>query len=465
MKTTLILIALTTLFSTHAFAGQCPEDMPASAPLRNRDATFNSRYWFQRANGGICYRPLTGGDWLPIALPPELEGQVSQISADDDDLVALGPERRIFTMKGALEDATKFKWRSRWGAPLWFGSGMSLAADVLAWDISYLSPSNDHDYIDRAGNKHWVGSGVTTLYALRGDRQRITYLDPWLPADESFEVCGPKRGRFKMSSLAASGSTIFVMNERGDMFTRRYDFDMAGADWVFFFYSWNDQSRHDSIFRQLPVEPWQRQPKIHGQITGAITIVKQGLHVVHRLLRVEGVKDGVTGFWQKDLADADWTFFYSGFPLSGDTLAGNSDEDTSEADLGDADDHAYSGKVDGRYGITVSDFNPYCSPAKVEIDFGEKEKLVLRLHTTETIRQGKRERGLTESPLPLRAAIEVPDGTLARLDALGPLARKFVKDTFGSKSFSRAHVEVTRDRLSIRKLFKLHWVLNSQEKK
>ena len=36
--------------------------------------------------------------------------------------------------------------------------------------------------------------GVATVYLLRGGGRRITYLDPWLPADESREVCGPRRG-------------------------------------------------------------------------------------------------------------------------------------------------------------------------------------------------------------------------------------------------------------------------------
>jgi hypothetical protein len=83
---------------------------------------------------------------------------------------------------------------------------------------------------------------MTMLPALTGDGSRITYADPWLPNDDSYEIGGPLGGRFQAESLSAAGSTTFVMNKYGDMYTRTFDFDSSGPDSIFFRYSWDDQS-------------------------------------------------------------------------------------------------------------------------------------------------------------------------------------------------------------------------------
>src|ERR1700754_2744719 len=102
-------------------------------------------------------------------------------------------------------------------------------------------------------------------------------------------MCGPYRGRFKAVNLSASGSEIFVIGARGDMFTRLYDFDISGHDPVFFQYAYDNQrGRGDGAPIQLPAEPWKRQPKIPGTITSQISIHKVGRDSVHRILRVEG---------------------------------------------------------------------------------------------------------------------------------------------------------------------------------
>ena len=117
-------------------------------------------------------------------------------------------------------------------------------------------------------------------------------------------MCGPHRGRFKAVNLSASGSFVFVIGRRGDMFTRFYDFDISGHDPVFFNYSYEDQrGKGDGSPIQLPAARWVEQPKIPGRITPAISIHKVGVDSIHRILRVEGKRDGETGYWERDVAD------------------------------------------------------------------------------------------------------------------------------------------------------------------
>ena len=116
----------------------------------------------------------------------------------------------------------------------------------------------------RPGNHTAIGSGkVSHIWSLRDGRPAADVQDPWLPLDQSYEMCGPQRGRFKAVNLSASGSFVFVIGPHGDLFTRLYDFDLSGHDAVFFHYSYEDQrGKGDGAPIQLPAAPWVRQPKI-----------------------------------------------------------------------------------------------------------------------------------------------------------------------------------------------------------
>src|SRR4051812_4650095 len=99
---------------------------------------------------------------------------------------------------------------------------------------------------------------------LRGGGQRVVYMDPWLPADDSYEECGPRRGRFRAIALSAAASTVFVIDRAGAMYTRTNDFDMSGADSFFLKYSYADQRGKAGAPIQLPPLDWVRQPRIAG---------------------------------------------------------------------------------------------------------------------------------------------------------------------------------------------------------
>ena len=173
--------------------------LPVEFPLRTTTETFNRRYSFV-ARGGAIYvrsREETTTPWRELPLPPCIAGRVAAISADDDEMIALDDARRVYTMDNALKGAVQFSWSSRWGTPFWGGPGYALP-DVRTWAWSVISPAEDETWTDPAGNETRVGrSKVSHIWGLRRGGQRLTFWDPWLPLDESYEMCGPHRGRFR----------------------------------------------------------------------------------------------------------------------------------------------------------------------------------------------------------------------------------------------------------------------------
>ena len=372
--------------------------LPERVHLRTQTETFNRLYEFATRGGTIYGRTREGSEaWRELPVPLCFAGRVDSISLDDDELVALDTARRIYTMDGALKDPLAFNWTSRWGTPFWTGPGYALPGGVKAWSWSVVSPLEDGTWTDPAGNRTPIGAGkVSHIWGLRSGGRRLTFWDPWLPLDESYEMCGPHRGRFRAVNLSASGSFVFVVGRRGDLFTRLYDFDISGHDPAFFSYSYEDQSgADDGAPIQLPAEPWTEQPKVPGRITDRISIHKVGAGTVHRVLRVEGSRRGATGYWERDVAApaADgWRFVATGEPLAGRELR-NPAEDTSRRGLARGEDLRFVMR-DGKTRARLANFNIYCSPARLVVREGG-ERRVLRLHHVDGLRQQARGRGST----------------------------------------------------------------------
>ncbi len=403
--------------SPGAFPASWPEAapglLPEAVPMRTEAATFNRLYEFATAGGAIYGRVRDGVDpWREVPVPLCFAGRVDSISLDDDELIALDTTGRIFGMDNVLKDPATFNWTARWGPPFWTGAGFSVPLDLRAWSWSVISPVEDRNWTDPAGNRTAVGAGkVSHIWGLRRGGRRLTFFDPWLPLDESYEMCGPHRGRFKAVNLSASGSWVFVIGRRGDLFTRPYDFDLSGHDDVFFNYSYDDQrGAGEGAPIQLPAAPWTEQPKVDGRITDSISVHKVGPDMVHRVLRVEGRRNGETGYWERDVADppaAGWRFHATGLPLTGRPLR-NPQRDTSARALARGEDHRYAMRADGISGV-LADYNVYCSPARVKIREGGQTRRYL-LHTADALRQAARGRGLDDQPREQYAALEGPPG-------------------------------------------------------
>src|SRR3954468_9060284 len=412
-------------------AGAVPAGLPARVDLRSLTRTFNRRYAFALQGGSIYFRPVASTAWMRLPVPSCFDGDVRAISVDDDELLAVDSARRVFTMAGALRDTVWFNWTERWGPPFWTGGGRRLPAGSK-WSWSVLSPLEDRTWSDPAGIGQPVGDAkVEAVFMLRGGGRRVVYMDPWLPADDSYEECGPARGRFRAIALSAAASTAFVMDRAGAMYTRTNDFDMSGADSFFLKYSYDDERGRAGAPIQLPPLDWVRHPRIRGRLRDAISIHKTGPGSDSRMLRVAGVR----GFWEKALTARSWRFV-----RTGETL-GRPLRNRGRVRLGPSADRAYG---DGT--ITVPDFNLACSPARLQVRLDGGRRIALTLHGVDAIRQTPRAAGLDDQPRLVQGTIEAPASVLGSAD---PAVRAFVARYLTGR-FTEAPLDATTGSLVFR---------------
>jgi len=432
--------------------------LPARVDLRAPWMGQNRNYYFAVKGGRLYVKPnheRTGrkGAWQHVPAPDCLEGDIRSIDVDDDELTAINSENQILGMDQALSIPSRFNWTSRWGFPFWLGDGYTIPADAAAWAWTVISPRESRYWVDPAGNHHEVGEGkVSHVLSLRGDRRRITMNDPWLPRDRSYEICGPRRGTFRMSNIAASGSVVFVIGERGDMYTRLWDFDIAGLDNIFFRYSYEDQRGLADPAIQLPGAHWVRQPKIPGKITNRISITTVGRGTLHRTLRVEGRNaKGVPGFWQKDLyalnrGSSAWRFVSTPKArLTGRALI-NPRGDSSAYRAGAIEGTRYVSA--GPIRAEIPDFNVYCSRSLLRVSLEGGGHLDLNLFLDDQVRVLERARGLDDEPRPVTGTIAVTDAA-RRLAARDGEARAFLEGVLGGREFTSVPIEATTAKVDV----------------
>jgi hypothetical protein len=420
--------------------------LPSTIAIRANTETFNRTYDFAVHGGRIYARALGAPDvWRAIGLPACLDGNVSEISADGDTLLATDLDRWIYTVSLGVPSPAAAGWTRRWGPFFWTDMGMQIPADVVSWAASDLSAGEDGTFTDRAGNHH-EPFGILTVYLLRGDGRTITTLDPWLPSDESREVCTPARGTTHIAGLSGSGSTVATVDRAGRISTRLYEFDVAGANTVFYDYAWEDQTGVDGPRVQLPAPDWVAQPAVPGRITDRIGLQKLFTMPTGRLVRVEGLDAGAhTGYWEKDIADLDpeaWTFVRTDTPLLGRPLPLEPVEGFEPEDL------QYVGAVDG-WQAEILDFNPYCSPATLRIHPTGSEPLDLILHSVDGLRQERRGRGLDADARGYRSAVEVPLETWEDRASLPAEVRAFLERWFSASRFVDGPLTATRSTVRI----------------
>lgn len=418
--------------------------LPQTVWLRDARESFTDTHYFAVREGNLyvkANRELTGIDepWRALLVPECLAGQVKELSVDGTVILALDGGRWIYTLDTANYGPMTGGWTRRWGAFFWTDPGEQMPADAHQWATSHYSGAKT--YIDRADREHAI-FGILTVYLLRGDGLRITYMDPWLPSDESREVCGPERGTRVMKGLSGSGSSVIVITDGGEVYTRLYEFDVSGANSMFFDYSWQDQEGVAAPLMQLPAPDWVRQPRIPGRVTDRISLRQVAPDTRHRILRVEGLDaQGRSGFWEKDLPDAGWRFVATGEPLRGTLIAAGSGSGYVPEDF------AYAGEIAG-YRAEVPDFNPYCSPATLRLHVGDGAPTELVLHSTDGLRQERRARGLDAQPHVYRSAVEVPKALWAARDRQPAAVKAFLAANFPQR-FLTGPLSATPDALQI----------------
>ncbi|WP_354697619.1 hypothetical protein DSM112329_03255 [Paraconexibacter sp. AEG42_29] len=427
--------------ATPAVAATLPDDVV----FKTATETFAGAHAFAVRDGVIYLRPATEGrgvagrPWRVLRTPACLTGRVRQISADHRLLLAIDATRQVYAHDMPGDDVSPERWTWRWGPYFWTGLGVRLFADVTDWAASEFTSSER--FLDSAGRER-TPIGVATVYLLRDGGRRITYLDPWLPSDESREVCGPRRGTTALASLSASGSTVFAVSRRAELFTRLYDFDVSGANTVFGAFSWAQDRPASDARWQLPAPAWVRQPLPPGTVTDRLTIAKTGLGAGARVLRIAGrTRGGRTGYWEKPIAAPRWRFVPVTGPLVGSPLSRR----TRTVPASPAA-HRFAGSIDGA-AAEVRDFTVQCSPATLRVQVAPGLPLDLTLHTSDGMRQETRARGLDDVPREYNGAIEVPQATWARLTAGDPRLRAWIDKHLDGRRIATAPVAVTRTRL------------------
>jgi hypothetical protein len=393
-------------------------ELPATVSLKTSTESFGATQAVAVREGHLYWKPVDSPDAGWDLFPPDgLPGPtgriaaikeavrdlaldqgfarptaITQITADGDNLLAIGDGGRAWYAKFST-----LTWTDVWGP---IGKRGPLKLDFASRAVAMSH--RKIPYADIDGNEHPVTAGVTTLYALSSDGRDLFYADPWLPPKFERKICMPAHGTVVGVGLSASASTLFVIDGTGRSFTRLADFDTTGADPALP-YSWRREKREGpkSVVRSLPSEDWKEHPRPPGPATNVITILQTGVKNADRELRIEGEGQ----YWFKKLDDTVWQSKKTGSPAKGqlvDALAEATGPSRSESYTGKASGKGLSGVT-----LTLSDFDPDCSPAK--LTFHRKTDAVeVALHFHDTLID------LKKNVRTLEGALLFPEGGLAK---------------------------------------------------
>ncbi|QTQ11579.1 hypothetical protein HRI96_04785 [Treponema parvum] len=277
--------------------------------------------WSLFLGTGVPYNPktpqLAGKDWFAPA------ASIKQIAADGDAVFAFDDKDLMYRCYTQDYTADRpFEWLNNFGWPqkqilkkdARFLKARSWGIGVRRKDVLW--------YTDRYGNEHHYGTmGLETIYFLSENGQEIRFTDSGLPAAFSKTILGPERGSFISENMSVSGSTLFLINGAGEMYTRLIDYDTMGCDPMFFKYTYNDEKykysgtdyRSNYTPWGLPNEDWKKQPDIpltgRARLSKYISIIQNGRGNSARELRVAGLSpEGKTGFYHKQIDESDWKF-------------------------------------------------------------------------------------------------------------------------------------------------------------
>jgi hypothetical protein len=446
------------------------EDINGSFPdavyIKTRTQTFNSYHYYILKDGLIWYKGIRGEplEWTifmetglphnPLKKEFHAPDYIAEISADADELVALSDEGRFyrFCFEWILLRPTN-EWVDVQGWPTLEGLYMDRRAEGnRAWAMGKRNDEVKY-YEDPFGNQHHNGTQeIATTYVLLEDGQEISYADTGLPCDFSRNFLGPERGTFKAASLSASGSTIFLISEGGEMYTRIADFDITGCDPMFFKYTYipyksnltgNDYGSNLTPWA-LPPEDWRAQPAVplggKAALTRHITILQNGRGNAARELRVAGYDEaGKPGYWSKAIFGPVWEFVRAplSFPaeavlLTGEELAGGSvrGERGPSPDVEMRGSHWTGNVRDEEWEYRVSGFNILEGSCALHISWGEETCTVI-LHPVEIWTYIRRDYlpGRTGPPKLYFVTLEIPGDAL---DGRSEAFQARVKEKFGA---------------------------------
>ena len=266
---------------------------PAHARPRRSTAATSSR----RATGGstaaTAARPARGASCRCRSASPAAS---PSISLDDDELIALD------TARPRLHDGQRAQGRVAVQLDRALGDAVLDRARATRCPTASrrgrgrsISPLEDETWTDPAGNRTAIGAGkVSHIWGLRAGGRRLTFWDPWLPLDESYEMCGPHRGRFTRGEPVGERLVRLRRRARTATSSRASTTSTSPATTPSSSSTPTRTSAARATARRSSSRPsrGREQPKIPGAITSAISIHKVGPGSIHRILRVEGSRDG-----------------------------------------------------------------------------------------------------------------------------------------------------------------------------
>jgi hypothetical protein len=455
-----------------------PSDLPTHVYFRTRTETFNKNYVLALRDGRIWYKhnvenTQKSSDWKLLGRTGRPEGcglskfgvpqSLVSLSADGIHLQALGENQVIYRATNLREDIEKgVEWNDSWGWPMAGGPGLkSEWGSQMIWDVADAHTLDLKYYEDANETRHHIGLGVAHIYALDPEKKKIHYNDWWLPADWSRQVCGPQRGTFQAIQMSVSGSTLFVINQHGEMFTRLYDFDVSGEN-PFLTYTFV-QTQPAPHVRRIPIPDWHRQPTISsGRITSRITIFQDGEGNAARTLRVEGEQDGVTGFFHKKIFAPTWSFQATHHTIQTPFLSATT-QPAPQTTPTNPEELRYSGTLQrqdlGRtLQVELHSFHFVCSPSSLRILFEGKPilqkdgtPLFLAFHHVHTMVTQIRLRDYWQkgTKAPIRAGLIPPKDFSVIAD---DQARTMLREFFGDLSVVNLSGEASTQTLQMKEL-------------
>ncbi|WP_228460633.1 hypothetical protein [Gordonia crocea] len=436
--------------------------LPRAVHLRDGTVGFNSFLETALRRGSIYVRPRHSvGVWRKVPTPGCLDGHVVGVSVNNNMLVALDRDGWIYSLDNLLAAPVTWNWTRLYGAPIWLWPGLTVPNDphnARKWSLSHRISRR---FTDPAGNTHHLTAGLVQVVALTGGGSRIVFLDPWLPADYSYEIGGPVGGRFISEAVSTSGSVTFVTNRHGDMYTRAYDLDFAGSNNIPHRYTWQRhnikraqapsqlEERFNPGFTPvaLPAKDWHHQPKVPGEVTSRISIHDSGPAVEDRELRVEGRRNGATGFWHKSLYATAWRFTPTGDRLARPILDADPSTDQSSLTLAPPTGVHFAGALPDGWRLSATDFDWAQTRHPMVLKSPSGRTYPVTLATTDGLRFVPRGPGLDAQPRSMDGALDVREAKPWATDS-GEL-RRFVKQHLQGRDIFEVGVQVSSRSLVI----------------
>lgn len=431
-------------------------DPTDSVFLEAPDASFTFEREVRLVAGRLEQRTQSGGglgDWEPLVpLGKSLPDRFARLSADGDNLFAIDEAGRSYYMKFGTQRMAL----ARFGPPF-YRALLLPPSGTRCMAVSHRGPLVG-GYEDIDGNPIINSAGVSSVYFLLQDGLSLVYGDPWLRPTEPLPELGlPLRGRLVCHALSASASTLFVIADNGDMFTRLCDFDTVGDDPFLWYTFERGQRAAGAQIRALPAEDWREQPRIAAldaspaaKLTGRITIRQTGPGNAGRALRVEGADgQGRTGYFHKPIFAEAWSFRATGHALPASFL----DTSPRPPRLGPSRDRDLAGSLSapalGRrtVGVELLGWNTLYNPATLRLR-GDSQTIDCVLHA----RRGWLP---TNGPLrKMRGALLVPDALRRSED---PVLARLLHHALRGQNVVDLSIRLAGDRVELRERGLLVW--------